>query len=52
MERLDEIFRITYGSQLDLNKCEICGRGEGYNFVNRSSVNCGVSARILKKSKK
>ena len=52
MARLDEIFRITYGSQLDLNKCEICGKGEGYNFVNRSSVNCGVSARILKKNKK
>ncbi len=47
MQRLDEIFDITYGNQLDLNKCEQCLAPEGYNFVNRSSVNCGVSARIL-----
>lgn len=45
--RLDSIFDITYGSQLDLNKCHKCDRPEGYNFVNRSSVNSGVSARIL-----
>ena len=52
MKRLDEIFDITYGSQLDLNKCELCQRPEGYNFVNRSSANCGVSARILKVPRK
>lgn len=46
MERLDKIFDICYGSQLDLNKCEICGKNEGYNFVNRSNANCGVSSRI------
>lgn len=45
--RLDSIFDITYGSQLDLNKCHKCDRPEGYNFVNRSSVNSGVSGRIL-----
>lgn len=45
--RLDSIFDITYGSQLDLNKCRKCEKPEGYNFVNRSSVNSGVSARIL-----
>lgn len=44
--RLDSIFDITYGSQLDLNKCHKCEKPEGYNFVNRSSVNSGVSARI------
>ncbi len=44
--RLDSIFNITYGSQLDLNKCHKCERPEGYNFVNRSSENSGVSARI------
>lgn len=44
--RLDSIFDITYGSQLDLNKCRKCEKPEGYNFVNRSSVNSGVSARI------
>lgn len=45
--RLDSIFDITYGSQLDLNKCRKCEKPQGYNFVNRSSVNSGVSARIL-----
>lgn len=45
--RLDSIFDITYGSQLDLNKCHKCERPEGYNFVNRSSENSGVSSRIL-----
>ena len=41
------MFDIRYGSQLDLNKCEQCERPDGYNFVNRSSEHCGVSARIL-----
>lgn len=44
--RLDTIFDITYGSQLDLNKCHKCERPEGYNFVNRSGLNSGVSGRI------
>lgn len=52
MKRLDEIFNICYGSQLDLNKCEICGKNQGFNFVNRSNSNCGVSARIQKIDKK
>jgi hypothetical protein len=49
MKHLDEIFFIKYGSQLDLNKCSLCGEGgtSGYNFVNRSNKNCGVSARII-----
>jgi hypothetical protein len=47
MKRLDELFHIKYGSQLDLNKCERCDRPDGYNFVNRSATNCGVAARIL-----
>jgi restriction endonuclease S subunit len=49
MKRLNEIFFIRYGSQLDLNKCSICDENDttGYNFVNRSNKNCGVSARIL-----
>jgi hypothetical protein len=52
MKRLDAIFDIQYGSQLDLNKCVICEKPEGYNFVNRSSKNCGVSARILEEENK
>lgn len=45
--RLDSIFDITYGTQLDLVDCRKCERPDGYNFVNRSCVNAGVSARIL-----
>jgi hypothetical protein len=52
MKRLDEIFDIQYGSQLDLNKCVICERPEGYNFVNRSEKNCGVSSRIMEEENK
>jgi hypothetical protein len=52
MKPLEEIFNIQYGNQLDLNKCVICEKPEGYNFVNRSEKNCGVSARILKEEKK
>lgn len=47
MKRLDEIFFIEYGNQLDLNKCELCQAPEGINFVNRSAANNGVSARVL-----
>lgn len=47
MISLNAIFKISYGSQLDLNKCQLCERPLGYNFVNRSAGNCGVSARIL-----
>lgn len=47
MKRLDEIFFIEYGNQLDLNKCERCQVSEGVNFVNRSAANSGVSARIM-----
>jgi hypothetical protein len=52
VKRLDEIFDIQYGSQLDLNKCILCEKNEGYNFVNRSEKNCGVSARILEEENK
>ncbi len=52
MKRLDEIFDIRYGSQLDLNKCVRCETPEGYNFVNRGEKNCGVSARILEEENK
>ena len=52
MKRLDEIFDIRYGSQLDLNKCVQCKKPEGFNFVNRSEKNCGVSARILEEENK
>lgn len=47
MKRIKEVFHIQYGNQLDLNKCVICESPNGFNFVNRSEKNCGVSARIL-----
>lgn len=50
--RLDTIFNITYGSQLDLNKCHKCEKPDGYNFVNRSCVNSGVSARVYAPKRK
>jgi hypothetical protein len=52
MKPLSEIFYIQYGNQLDLNKCVLCEKPNGYNFVNRSEKNCGVSARILEDNKK
>jgi restriction endonuclease S subunit len=54
MKRLDEIFSIRYGSQLDLNKCSLCDESNigGYNFINRTNKNCGVSARILEVNNK
>jgi hypothetical protein len=52
MKRLNEIFDIQYGNQLDLNKCVTCEAPDGYNFVNRSEKNCGVSARILEDENK
>ena len=47
MTSISDIFYITYGSKLDLNKCTICTEGEGVNFVNRSNKNCGVTAKII-----
>ncbi|MDR0831023.1 MAG: restriction endonuclease subunit S [Prevotellaceae bacterium] len=52
MKKLNEIFDIQYGSQLDLNKCVTCEKPDGYNFVNRSEKDCGVSARILEDENK
>jgi hypothetical protein len=47
MKPISDIFYITYGSKLDLNKCAICDKYEGVNFVNRSNKNCGIAAKIL-----
>jgi len=44
--RLDGIFDITYGSQLDLNKMNIDLIG-GVNFVSRSREKLGVCTKIL-----
>lgn len=42
--KLNDIFDIEYGNQLDLNKLIISK--EGINFVSRSSKNLGVSAKV------
>ena len=49
MMKLNELFDITYGSKLDLNKMKLLPRSQGgINFVGRSSQNNGVSATIAR----
>jgi hypothetical protein len=44
---LNELFYVTYGSKLDLNKmAHLAKRDGGVNFVGRSSQNHGVSGAI------
>lgn len=45
---LKDLFIIKYGVNLDLNKCEeVYDENEyGVNFVSRTSINNGVSARV------
>lgn len=42
--RLEEIFDVAYGSNLELNR--LCEDADGINFVSRSAVNNGVTARV------
>ena len=47
MLKLNEMFNVTYGSKLDLNKMQLLPRSQGgVNFVGRSERNQGVSATI------
>lgn len=44
---LNSLFRVTYGNKLDLNKVDQILEGNlGVNFVGRSSLHHGVSARV------
>lgn len=42
--KVSDIFKITYGTNLELNLLEKCG--DGINFVSRTSKNNGVSAKV------
>lgn len=47
MKKLNELFEVSYGSKLDLNKMELLPKSMGgINFVGRSSQNHGVSGTI------
>lgn len=42
--RLDSLFNVSYGTNLELNSLEECANG--INFVSRTAKNNGVSARV------
>ncbi|RKI64562.1 hypothetical protein D7X55_17775 [Corallococcus sp. AB049A] len=48
MPRLNELFDVSYGSKLDLNKMSTvrAGNPRAVNFVSRSSRNHGISAHV------
>jgi len=47
MKKLNELFDVTYGNKLDLNKMKHASRLDGgINFVGRSSQNHGVSGTV------
>src|SRR3989339_1142905 len=48
MTKLKDLFNISYGNQLDLNKLEVLDNKyeEGINFISRSSSNLGVVCKV------
>src|SRR4051812_2121638 len=47
MKKLNELFDVTYGNKLDLNKMKITSKANGgINFVGRSSQNHGVTSTV------
>ncbi len=47
MKKLNELFEVSYGNKLDLNKMKPLSREKGgINFVGRSSQNHGVSGTV------
>lgn len=46
MPRVSDLFDVTYGHSLELNRLERVGPSEGVAFVSRTSKNNGVSARV------
>jgi len=44
--RVDELFHLKYGVNLELIRCEQVNKPEGINFVARTSQNNGVTARV------
>ncbi|MGV1071782.1 restriction endonuclease subunit S [Clostridium perfringens] len=46
--KVNDLFDVKYGVNLELNKCEILEDGSGINFVSRISGNNGVVAKVKK----
>ena len=46
MKRLDELFDVVYGVNLDLSK--LTKDDNGINYVGRSKKNNGITAKVFK----
>jgi hypothetical protein len=44
--KIDELFHVKYGINMELNACEITRDDDGVNFVARTSENNGVVAKV------
>lgn len=44
--KISDIFEVSYGINLELNKCDITCDKDGINFVSRTSQNNGVVAKV------
>lgn len=44
--KISDIFDVSYGINLELNKCDITCDKDGINFVSRTSQNNGVVAKV------
>lgn len=44
--KISDIFDVSYGINLELNKCDITSDRDGINFVSRTSQNNGVVAKV------
>jgi len=47
MPKLSSLFTMRYGHSLELNRMSHCAAPDGVNFVGRSRVNNGVTARVV-----
>lgn len=46
MKRVEDLFDVSYGHSLELNRLKRARSPQGVNFVSRTSKNNGVSARV------
>ncbi|QSM92978.1 restriction endonuclease subunit S [Mycobacteroides abscessus subsp. abscessus] len=47
MTTLGDLFEVSYGQSLELNRLEQVEEPEGVNFISRTAKNNGVSARVV-----
>jgi len=45
--KISELFKIEYGINMELNKCEITTNDVGINFVSRTGQNNGITAKVM-----